>query len=198
MRVAGLRVWFHCRCVQPAPECGNAAKSEVRTIGDSTELRMESWLLSMTDGLAPGATGSAAGLLSDRSSVKLAMPTESCQRIVRKFAARDGRISDNCPLTIWWNCVELRGIAWQKSRSCETFAELRNFRSRANSNLAADRPGWQSSLAMFCGLATKFAHSLAPKHAVSAVPASEPQAAMDTVCMPDLLADQFTTRPHLA
>ena len=75
--------------------------------------------------------------------------------------------------------MELRGIAWQKSRSCETFAELRNFRSRANSNLAADRPGWQSSLAMFCGLATKLAHSLAPKHAVSAVPASEPQAAMD-------------------
>jgi len=95
-----------------------------------------------------------------------------------KSESKSGRTSDNCPLTIWWNCVELHGIAWQKSRSCETFAELRNFRSRANSNLAADRPGWQSSLAMFCGLATKLAHSLAPKHAVSAVPASEPEAAM--------------------
>jgi hypothetical protein len=144
MRVAGLRVRFHCRCVQPAPECGNAAKSEIRTIGDSTELRMESWLLSMTDGLAPGATGNAAGLLSDRSSVKLAMPTESCHRIVRKFAARDGRVKirvkirQNLRQLPIDYLVELRGIAWncmafggksedpaKLSQNCETFAVVR-------------------------------------------------------------------------
>jgi hypothetical protein len=38
---------------------------------------------------------------------------------------------------------------------------------------------WHTSLAMFCGLATKLAHSLAPKHAVSPVAAPEPRAALD-------------------
>ena len=38
---------------------------------------------------------------------------------------------------------------------------------------------WHTSLAMLCGLATKLAHSLAPKHAVSLVAAPEPRAALD-------------------
>ena len=85
----------------------------------------------------------------------------------------------NCQLTIWWHFVAFRGISWQV-KIVPNFGRIpANFRSRANSNLAGNSPGWQSSLAMFCGLATRLAHSLAPKHAVSAVPAREPEAAVD-------------------
>ena len=38
---------------------------------------------------------------------------------------------------------------------------------------------WHTSLAMFCGLASRLAQSLAPKHAVSPVAAHEPQATVD-------------------
>lgn len=75
--------------------------------------------------------------------------------------------------------MAFRVISWQVKILPNLAGFLPNFRSRANSNLPGNRPGWQSSLAMFCGLATKLAHSLAPEHAVSAVPAREPEAAVD-------------------
>ena len=45
--------------------------------------------------------------------------------------------------------------------------------------LGGQRACWHTSLAMFGGLATKLAHLLAPKHAMSPVAAPEPRAAFD-------------------